>query len=90
LPAIIGGEMQLTAVDPAGISCRTIGKFPDFEQTYHAAAAVTARLLRGDAVVDVRDGLVAVEEIVTAPGASRAERRRAEKLDRKAAKRHAA
>jgi hypothetical protein len=95
--AIIGGEIQITEVTADGVGCRTVARFPDYEQTAHASAAVASRVLRGDEEVDVRDGLVAVGDMVTAGGGaasgggmSRQQRRAAEKAARKAAGRRAA
>lgn len=88
--AIVGGEIQVTEANAAGVACRTVARFADYEETAKASAAVAARILRGDDMPDVRDGLVAVDDLVTAGGgASRAERRRAEKMARKAGRRAA-
>jgi hypothetical protein len=93
--AIVGGEINVTEATAAGVACRTIGRFADYAQTATASAAVAARYLRGEDDIDVRDGMVAVGDMVTADGsgaasgASRAERRRQEKLARKAGKRAA-
>lgn len=97
--SIIGGEIIVTEATAAGVTSRSVARFADYDETAHASAAVAARVLRGDEIVDVRDGLVHVDAMIppaggeaaaaAASGASRAERRRAEKLARKAARRAA-
>jgi hypothetical protein len=82
---------------------RTLYRFEDFEATRNAAAAVMGRLVRGDDVMHVADGLVASgdlvgpDEVTARPAAeveqladqqlSRAQRRRIEQMARKEAKR---
>ncbi len=92
--AIVGGEVQITEATAAGVACRTVARFPDYAETANASAAVAARFLRGEDDIDVRDGLVAVADCITADGGAapvgnRADRRRAEKLARQAGKRAA-
>jgi hypothetical protein len=105
--ARMGGHVMVTAVTPLGISSRVIHEFADFKATRNAAAAIAARLLRGDEVVSVADGLTAAGDMqradelpipgaeaaanAAAPalGATRAERRRAEKAAKKAGRRAA-
>jgi hypothetical protein len=94
LPAIIGGEVQLTVIEPVGISCRSIFKFPDFEHMRHAGAAIANRIIRGGDVPDVRDGLTEARNLTgggSSEGApiSRQERRAAEKRTEKLARRAA-
>jgi hypothetical protein len=97
--ARLGGEIQAWTVTPEGISPRVIYRFPDYEATLHAGAAVAQRIIRGDEVVDVAAGLVPVGEMraagddargaASAQGVTRAERRRQERAARKAARRAA-
>ena len=46
--ALVGGEIEMTEITPAGITVRTIGRFHDYDQIKHAGAAVLARFARGD------------------------------------------
>lgn len=101
--SLVGGEIEKTEITRDGIAIRTIGRFSDYEQTRNAGAAVVARYLRGQMDLDVREGLVRAGEMIVADGnaepsaavadlasgASRAERRRAEKEARRAARRAA-
>jgi hypothetical protein len=93
VPALIGGEIIVTEITAQAVQSRIIHRFEDFEQCRHAAAAVWGRINRGDLTIDVGDGVCRVDDAIEAPdavpGASRAERRRAEKLARKASKRAA-
>jgi hypothetical protein len=83
-PALIGGEIVLTGVTAQAVQSRIMHRFEDFEQTRHAAAAVWDRINRGDLQIDVGEGVYCVDDAietpdaVSVPGASRAERRRAE------------
>jgi len=101
---ILGGEILATEITPAGVSQRVVHRFEDFEATRHAAAAVAGRILRGDDVPAVADGLRRLDECsglddlpnASAPstppvitGTSRQQRRAAEKLARKAGRRAA-
>ena len=96
-PIRVGGEVLAVDITPQGISTRTLHRFEDYEQTRHAAAAIVGRVVRGDLHVSVADGLTPVDESIDlATGKSlrpkpandrtvnRAERRRAERLARKA------
>src|SRR5712671_2617217 len=38
--SLLGGEIEMTEVTAGGINIRTIGRFADYEETHHAAAAV--------------------------------------------------
>jgi hypothetical protein len=68
-PLRLGGEILSTEITPGGISTRTLYRFPDYEETRHAAAATVARLLRGELSARVADGLVPADEMVnTATG----------------------
>jgi hypothetical protein len=93
-PALIGGEIVLTEITAQAVQSRIVHKFEDYEQCRHAAAAVWGRIGRGDLTVDVEAGVCRVDEAIeppetAVPGASRAERRRAEKLAKKAGRRAA-
>ena len=92
VPAIIGGEIEITEITRSGVSSRMVHRFDDYEQTLIAAGAVSARFARGDAQIDVA-ALCRVDEAVPdAPGGpapSRAERRRLEHMARKAGRRAA-
>ena len=101
--AVIGGEIVAWQLDrDAAISHRTLYRFPDYVQTKTAAAAVFSRLARGDIEINLNEALVPADEaldtavappeppanvVAVAPGATRAERRRAEKLARQGARR---
>jgi hypothetical protein len=92
----VGGEITLTRVTERSVDTRIIHRFEDAAEHGHAAAAVAARIARGDApAIDLNEALTPVENGIringgpTAPGVSRAERRRAEKMARKTAKRAA-
>jgi hypothetical protein len=61
--ARLGGEVQSWTVTPEGISERVIYRFPDYEATLHAGAAVAQRIMRGDETVDVAAGLVPTGDI---------------------------
>lgn len=62
----IGGEIRVTDVSQKGLSHRTVHRFETHEQDRSAAAAIVARIERGD--VDarsiVRDGLVPVADAI--------------------------
>lgn len=87
---LIGGDIVLTTVNARGAASRVIGRFADAKMQGHAAAAVAARVVRGDYEIDINAALTRTEDGIRIGGngpMSRAERRRAEKLARKAARR---
>ncbi len=62
----VGGEITLTEVTPDAITSRVVFRFPNYEQVRHAAAAVSARMQRGqiDGAAAVRKGLISADEAV--------------------------
>lgn len=104
VPALVGGEIQITEVTAKGVASQIVHRFEDFETVRHAAAAVRGRIERGEDTIDIEagvcrvDGMIDADQYVAAaaantaapsPGGTRAERRRAEKAAKKGA-RHAA
>lgn len=86
--ARVGGEVMKVDVTPDGIATRTLYRFEDYEQTRHAGAAVTARVLRGELQVDVAEGLGRVADAVDSEtgkpvSMNRQQRRQAERMARK-------
>ena len=63
-PACVGGEVNAVEITAAGMSFRTLHRFPDFEEMRHASAATLARVVRGDLRVSVADGLVPIDEVI--------------------------
>jgi hypothetical protein len=64
--ARVGGEITCFDITPRGLTYRTLHKFADYEQTRHAAAAIVARIGRGELDIAglVRDGLVPIDQCV--------------------------
>jgi hypothetical protein len=59
----LGGEVQKWTISRDGISQTVIHRFADYAETLHAGAAITARIKRGDEIVNVADGLVPVGDM---------------------------
>lgn len=92
VPAIIGGEISITEITKHGVATRMVHRFADFETTRIAAAAVAARYARGDEAFDIEaavcraDDAIEAEDPAVVVRLSRAERRRSEKQQRRAAR----
>jgi hypothetical protein len=85
VPALVGGEVQITEITKDGVSTRMAYRFPDYEQVRHAAAAVGGRIERGDLDVDVGAELCRVDDAVE--GSSRQRRDELSRAERKAQRR---
>lgn len=93
--AALGGEIQITTIDPAGVATRTVGKFDDMAQTRDAAADTWAEVAEGgyqghglvNRVADRPAAMQRLQEAMASgekPGLTRQQRRHAEKMARKA------
>jgi hypothetical protein len=58
----IGGEIQLTAVNSAGVATRVVHRFEDYEVDRHAGAAVVGRIERGEHPIDYNEAIHHVAE----------------------------
>lgn len=96
--ARVGGEVMAIELTPEGMAQRTLHRFADYEETRNAAAAVCARIERGDLKVLVADELVQMDRVIdTATGKplrpaaandrplNRQQRRQLERLERRRA-----
>jgi len=67
VPAVIGGEVQLTEVTRQGVTSRIVHRFSDFEQTRIAATAVAGRVARGDLDIDIAADMARLDEALSEP-----------------------